>query len=219
MIVVRYIDVVPWKRWRHERLRKIWWALDQYNDFDGLHILPFKNNGRLSHAQCLNDIYEKARQSVGVSKLIITEQDFLPNAAPWVDWVDRALEDLEDSEAEILAPVRQRANKGDTAPFFMVFDMAALWDRELEFDHPRDPAADLHKQADVQHFTGKLQPEVHDGWNYRYGTHLLYQRHLHDPVDNRCGDVILGEMQERHDSFVETWIENQDAEFRRLYDS
>lgn len=219
MIVVRYIDVASWKRWRHERLRRIWKAMGTLNEHEGqLHILPYINKGRESHAQCLNNIYEGARTNESVDILIVTEEDFLPSSSD-VDWIWRMEDDLLESGAQILAPVRQRANKGDTAPFVMAFNLNLLRRKKLEFDHPRDPAADLHEQAEVQHFSGKLEPQHHDGWNYKYGTHLLYQRHLHDPVDMRCGNVILGEMQKRHDLWVEAWIREQPHDFRRIYES
>lgn len=222
MILVRYIDVIPWKRWRHERLRRIWRAIDQYNSEPGqLQILPYRNPGRLTHGECLNNIYQNARTNPDVDILIITEQDFLPESAE-SDWIWRMEEDLRAIKEPVLAPVRQRTNKGDTAPFLMAFKLdepEGLCGVSLEFDHDRDPAADLHEQVPVKHFTGTLNPKVHDGWDYVYGTHLLYQRHLHDPVDMRCGHVILGEMQRRHDRFVEKWICQQSHTFRRIYES
>lgn len=216
MIEVRWIDVVPWKRWRHARLRLIWETIANVYADRWLHFRPYRNAGRESHADVLQSLFDKvwARNPGDPQYTIIVESDWLPSLP---HWVDDMVEDLGDHH--ILAPGRQRTNVGDTAPYCMLLDNMRLDEDEilLRSYHPRDPAADLHRQAKVKHYLA-LEPEHAFGpWRYPYGWHLMWQRHYHDPVDMRIPHGTVGEMVIHHDEAVKSWLRSQPAAFLDAY--
>jgi hypothetical protein len=222
---VRYIDVVPWKGRRHDRLRAIWKAIAKTTE--GAVFEPYFNAGKQSHAQCLDAIWREAINGIYEpwrygDYLAITELDFLPNPG----WLKGMRSFLDGAPA--MAPIKQRDNAGDTETWLMLFD---LWEfgepSDLRWEHPHDPGADLHEQIpELRRFTGRLGAGGagdHMGWEYPWGVHLLGSRHLHDPPDlplwEHCGRVILArELQENHDESVSRWIERQPKRFQELLD-
>lgn len=217
IVRVRYIDVQCWRRWRHARLRAIWQTLAEVGFPHGTEIVPFMNPGRWSHAECLEMIWDEERK-IDNRWFILTEMDFLP--AP--EWDEMILWDFETDRYDAFCPIKQRANAGDTEVWLALFDMSRLRGRDIRWDHPRDPAADLHDQIAVQHFTGELRPEEHPGWEYPYGVHLLWQRHLHDPPEIALDiagkeTILVGDVQRLHDRYVEKWLAGKSTEFLRIY--
>jgi hypothetical protein len=223
MIRVRYIDVAPWKGARHWRLRRIWTAIEQWVG-SAASIKKFMNRGKLSHADCLEQIWheEVLRPPYGPEQdspifgfLLLTEMDFLPDL---LDWLTLPLKEL--GIHECLAPVKQRDNAGDSEVWFTLFNLYRLGGQKIRWHHPRDPGADLHEQIDVKHYKGRLGEggeDDHLGWEYPWGVHLLGSRHLHDPVDTPLWHGIMaGEFQENHDRAVTRWIAAQPASFRKI---
>lgn len=220
--LVRYIDVQAWQGWRHTRLRQIWAAIARYyHDGESLTAFsPYFNNGKLSHGQCLQEIWDQ-RGGYDAQFLLITELDFLPSLRGG-NWLSKPREAWFDLEAPIFAPVKQRANAGDTETWFMLLDLKD-GGPELRWEHERDPGADLHEQVTVQHFKGRLGyggDNDHMGWEYPWGVHLLGSRHLHDPVglplwDHSGRRILAGELQANHDASVSRWVRQQPEAFQK----
>jgi len=232
---VRYIDVLPWQGPRHERLRRIWKAVRQWQDHFWVNpgqcyrieVEPFLNRGKLSHADCLQEIWEREFQIAAApykQYLVITEMDFLPTLA---GWLRRALAELQGSF--MLAPLKQRANAGDTETWFNMVDWRMYPPnlKPLRWHHERDPGADLHEQvpaAMLRHYKGRLGAggeHDHMGWEYPWGVHLLGSRHLQDPPgiplwDHRGKVILTEDLQENHDQAVTRWIAEQPKPFQEL---
>jgi len=223
-MIIRMVDVQSWGGWRNDRLRRIWKAAVKYWE-EGLvpiTVKPFPNPGFLSHGWCLDRIWEEEARDISHRVVVMTEQDFLPN----LDEVELLLEGW--GPAAAVAPVRQRANKGDTCPCFVALNTGhkhicanrgtgrtSL--RSLKWEHPRDPAADLHEQISVDRFRGELM-SVAGGWRYRVGEHLLYQRHLNSPLDMPLpNDILVKDVLEEHDKAVIEWLERQPPEYKGIY--
>lgn len=204
-------------KWRHERLRRIWKAFAEYKE-DECELHFFDNPQQIwNHEICLRMIWNKIRTEK-TNFSIITEMDFLPDFENFFD-VRKLFPNAGIVAAEYIDGVGgpNAVREWIPAAWFLYFNKGRI-EGDVDFSAGgkfNDPCYNL--KAYLLPSEG-LYPEVCGAKIYT-GVHLFWQRHLHDNKDLVVGKekMSLGEMQAKHDAYVEMWLREAPEEYKRIY--
>ena len=204
---------------RHERLYSIWRAVAKYMACE-IEVVHFENPGCVwDHATCLRMIWLKEVRLSG-RFFVITEYDFLPDFSRFLPLEQLHAADRPVIAAEYMDGVGGPAPRAMGVPgaWYLIIDKKRLEKPDFSPGGPfHDPAAGLKC----------LLLPARPGWpefpgaRYSTGVHLFWQRHLHDPPDMIVGKerMRLGDMQRKHDAFVERWIKESPRGFQEIYNA
>lgn len=187
---------------RIDRLRRLWHVIAK-------HVAPsvkvefFPSVG--SHAETLKAAYDAPHPE---RFLVLTELDFLPDLDS--DWTStkRLLAGAPLVGPEYRMRSYSRALRdctGICGGWYLALDRSRLPD-DLDFGGP-DPGNRLQDQVPgLELMEG--EDDYPRSYGVRYsgvGTHGFFSRHLHDSPHQRVSGINLGDVQMKHDRWVDDW--------------
>ncbi|MBN1459189.1 MAG: hypothetical protein JXA57_06615, partial [Armatimonadetes bacterium] len=211
-----------WKGPRHERLRRIWRAMDKYWG-ELANVRFFVNPGAVwSNATSLDMMWvEAVRHRKNDNYIIFTELDVLPSFNGFLrefgDWEMRPI--LAPEYAWGVGGHPKRQLYPHASVWYMLFDPGRMRPGQPNFS-PGGPFNDPGYNLEASLFRVSFAYPEHCGVHSSCGTHLYWQRHLHDDKHLVVGEeqMRLGEMQEKHDLAVEKWLENRPQAYWDIYE-
>jgi len=208
---------------RHDRLYRIWAAIGLYwSDFVRVHWHA-NHDFELRHALMLNKMWKEQENR----HLLFTEADFLPNlyAPEWYMPGEAAKHLAKGGPAPAVIACKyatrceglgRLAFRPYPGGWWVMLDCDAC-PEEMDFDGRPDPCNRLLRQvAPVALFSGEDEYPEHFGVRYPFGTHMFWSRHLSDDPRTYVGKVCIGEVQTKHDAYVDKWLAAAPPNFLKI---
>lgn len=210
MIEIWRIKVKGWDGPRHEKLYKIWDAIEKFST-PFLPLVEFRVfESEVSHEEALRLMW--ADPAPEIQYTVFTEFDFLPELRE--DWLmlpsggyGALGVDLMIREGALHRP------SSKMGAWYMAFDRELCPRLDFSYNNP-DPA----KQVSSILLQGRSGLPNHYGIDYPFGTYLSWGRQLHNGDEGFAGGVSLPAMRTLHDKAVEAWVFRQPQDFQDILD-
>jgi hypothetical protein len=206
-----------WRGPRHTRLRRIWDAYLLYSKEKFRQQIFLNPHFTWAAAESCRMAWLKEKRLPN-RYAIFTEFDFLPDFENFMCPEDFDERGLLASESVFGVGGPNAKGLGHAVTWYVFVDKQRC--KHIDFTIGglnNDPGANMDAKL---YLAEPGYPEYY-GARIKTGTHLYWQRHLEDPKDMIVGEerMRLGDMQEKHDRFVNKWLRLSPHEFKEIYDA